>query len=217
MLKTIAGELKRHVPFTAVGAASGIAVMVLIVVLGVTPRVSRAVFYTLHPIHVVLSAVVTVSMYRLHGGGRTWVAVLIGYSGSIGIATISDAVIPYIGGILLGLEMEFHMPFVETTAMPFIGIPKWVLVNSCAAVGIAVACLRPVTRFPHAGHVLLSTWASLFSFSAFAVADWIPLLPSLFAFLFLAVWLPCCASDIVYPLLWAREASNGSDTQRRMQ
>jgi hypothetical protein len=32
-----------------------------------------------------------------------------------------------------------------------------------------------------------------------------PMLPYIFVFLFLAVWLPCCVSDIVYPLLWVRE------------
>ena len=41
-----------------------------------------------------------------------------------------------------------------------------------------------------------------FSFTAFGVADWLPLLPFIFLFLFLSVWLPCCISDIVYPLLW---------------
>ena len=212
MLRQVASELKRHAPFTAVGAATGIVVMIMIVLSEMPTSVSRAVFYTLHPVHVVLSALVTTSMFRLHGGRRTWAAVLIGYTGSIGIATMSDAVIPFLGGSLLGLEMEFHVPFVETTAMPFIGMPKWLLVNSCAVTGIAIGCLRPVTRFPHAGHVLLSTWASLFSFSAFAVGDWMPLLPALFVFLFLAVWLPCCASDIVYPLLWAGEARRGGET-----
>jgi hypothetical protein len=30
------------------------------------------------------------------------------------------------------------------------------------------------------------------------------LLPLIFLFLFLAVWVPCCVSDIVYPLLFVR-------------
>ncbi|MEE9583677.1 MAG: hypothetical protein V3W01_03340, partial [Dehalococcoidales bacterium] len=65
--------------------------------------------------------------------------------------------------------------------------------------------LRPATKFPHFGHVLLSTWASLFYFTAFGVAEWIPLLPFIFLFLFFAVWLPCCVSDIVFPLLFTRK------------
>ncbi|MBN2564376.1 MAG: hypothetical protein JXB46_01555, partial [Candidatus Eisenbacteria bacterium] len=174
----------------------------VLVVSAASADFATTVFYLLHPLHVVLSALVTTSMYRLHGGGRAWAATLIGYSGSIGVATVSDSVIPYLGGLLLGVDMQFHIPFLEGTPMPVIGVQKWIVVNSCAIIGIAVGCVRPVTRFPHAGHVLLSTWASLFSFAAFGVADWLPLLAPLFVFLFIAVWLPCCASDIIYPMLW---------------
>ena len=101
--------------------------------------------------------------------------------------------------------MEFHVPFIESTKMLFIGIEKWKIVNSAAVVGIAIAYWKPTTKFPHAGHVLLSTWASLFNFTAFGIADWIPLLHFIFLFLFLAVWIPCCTSDIVYPLLFVRK------------
>ncbi|MDH4292186.1 MAG: hypothetical protein OEV56_06220, partial [Dehalococcoidia bacterium] len=55
------------------------------------------------------------------------------------------------------------------------------------------------------GHVLLSTWASLFYFTAFGIADWIHLLPYVFLLLFLSVWIPCCTSDIIYPLLFVRK------------
>ncbi len=204
MFKQIANQLKVHAPFTAAGAGSGIALMVVILVSGMTAPVSSAVFYTLHPLHVVLSALATTSMYRLHGKGRAWAAILIGYTGSIGIATLSDAVIPFVGGALLGVDMHFHAPFIESGTIPFIGIQKWVVVNSGAAVGIAVGFWKSRTKIPHFGHVLLSTWATLFNFAAFGEANWLPLLPGLFVFLFLAVWLPCCASDIIYPMLWVK-------------
>ena len=85
------------------------------------------------------------------------------------------------------------------------------LAIAAAFIGIAIALWKPTTKFPHMGHVLLSTWASLFSFTAFGVADWLPLIPFIFIFLFLAVWLPCCVSDIIYPLLWVR----GDQTETR--
>ncbi len=198
-------ELLRHAPFTAFGALTGIIIMAIVVFSRAPAEISNAVFYTLHPIHVVLSALVTTSMYKLRGKGTLWVAILIGYTGSIGIATLSDAIIPYLGGALLHIPMQFHAPFIETAQMPFIGIAKWQLVNSAAVLGIAIGYWKPMTRFPHAGHVLLSTWASLFSFIAFGIANWIPLLPFIFLFLFIAVWLPCCLSDIIYPLIWVGE------------
>ena len=205
MLKRIAWQLAEHAPFTAVGAVAGIIVMVIIYFFNVPREISSALFYTLHPLHIVLSALATTAIYRQHKRGKLWVTILIGYTGSIGIATLSDIIIPYLGGSALNIPMEFHLPFIETTKIPFIGIEKWIIVNAAAVIGIAIAYWKPVTRLPHMGHVLLSTWASLFSFTAFGVANWIPLLPFIFLFLFLAVWLPCCISDIVYPLLWVRE------------
>ena len=205
MLKQISKELRRHIPFTMFGAITGIIIMIIMVFFHTSKGISNAIFYTLHPLHVVLSALATTAMYKLHGKGKLWVAILIGYTGSIGIATLSDAIIPYLGGGLLNVSMEFHVPFIETAKMPFIGIAKWKIVNSAAVIGIAIGFLKPKTKFPHFGHVLLSTWASLFGFTAFGIANWIPLFPFVFLFLFLAVWIPCCVSDIVYPLLFVKE------------
>ena len=206
MLKKILHELKTHAPFTAIGAASGIVLMLLILVSKMPAKISEAAFDAFHPAHVVLSAVVTTAIYRLRGRGRAWAAVLIGYTGSIGIATLSDAVIPFLGARLLNADIHLHLPVIETARVPFVGIQTWIVVNAAAVIGIAIGYMRPATKIPHLGHVLLSTWASLFHFTAFGTADWLPLLPGVFVFLFLAVWLPCCASDIIYPMLWVGKA-----------
>ena len=205
MLRRVAIELGGHLPFTAGGAATGILIMVIIVLSNVPASISQTVFYTLHPIHIILSAMATTAMYRRYSKSKIWAAILIGYIGSIGIATLSDAVIPYLGGTLLNIKIEFHIPFIETEKMPMIGIAKWQLINSAAVAGIILGHWKQVTRLPHYGHVLLSTWASLFYFTAFGIAYWIPLLGFIFLFLFLAVWIPCCLSDIVFPLLFIRE------------
>ena len=204
MVKYVVYQLIRHAPFTAIGAVAGILLMVILVFANTSQETSHALFYTLHPLHVVLSALATTAMYRLNGKHKFWLVIFVGYTGSIGIATISDAIIPYLGGSLLNIPMEFEIPFIETAKMPFIGIAKWIIVNSAAVIGIAIGYWRPATRFPHLGHVLLSTWASLFGFTAFGIANWLPLLPFIFLFLFLAVWIPCCISDIIYPLLWVK-------------
>jgi len=100
--------------------------------------------------------------------------------------------------------MEFHVPFIE----------EW-WINFLALGGIAIGYWRQTTKIPHFGHVLLSTWASLFYIMAFGKADWIPLLPFIFLFLFLAVWLPCCLSDIVYPLLFVRKEPELTSPERQ--
>ncbi len=207
MIRRILSELKEHAPFTAIGAVTGIIIMVIIVFADVPSSISEATFYTLHPLHVVLSALVTTAMYRRYSRGKLWAAVLIGYTGSVGIATLSDAVIPFLEGSTLNIGLGFHAPFLETGAFPYLGVAKWVVINSAAVIGIAIGYRKQTTKVPHSGHVLLSTWASLFYFTSFSTADWLPLLPLIFIFLFLAVWLPCCLSDIVFPLLFIRRVA----------
>ncbi|GAG99761.1 unnamed protein product, partial [marine sediment metagenome] len=145
------------------------------------------------PLHVLLSAMVTAAMYKKYSRGKLWAVILIGYCGSIGIATISDAIIPYLGAVLLDVSIEFHVPFIE----------HW-WINLLALIGIMFGYWKQTTRLPHWGHMLLSTWASLFYFTTYGIADWIPILHFIFLFLFLAVWVPCCLSDIVFPLLFTR-------------
>jgi len=134
MVKVIGRELKAHAPFTAVGALSGILIMVIIASARVSHSLSAILFWSLHPFHVVLSALVTAGMYRLHSKGALWKTILIGYFGSIGIASLSDSIIPYLGEWLLDLPNRgLHLGFIE----------KWWLVNPLAIAGIAIAFFWP--------------------------------------------------------------------------
>ena len=104
MTRRIVNELVEHAPFTAIGAVAGIIIIFIMVFGNVPSQISQAIFYTLHPLHVALSAIATTAMYRKYGNGKVWAAILIGYTGSLGIATISDAIIPYLGGAVLNAE-----------------------------------------------------------------------------------------------------------------
>lgn len=200
MYKQILEELKEHIPFTAFGAITGI---ILIIFFQKLPsEFSYNIFYTLHPLHVFLSALVTTSMYIFYKCGtdkkkcNLGVLIFIGYVGSVGIATLSDSVIPYLGEILLNMPYrEIHLGFIE----------KWWLVNPLALFGIGIAYLKPSTKLPHFGHVLLSTWASLFHIimALEQTLNWFTYI-GIFIFLFLSVWIPCCLSDIVFPLLFVK-------------
>ena len=151
----------------------------------------------MHPLHVLLSALVTTAMYRLHSKGGLLRIIIIGYVGSIGIATLSDSLLPFAGEWLLDLPHRgLHLGFIE----------KWWLVNPLAAAGIALGFVLSHTKIPHAGHVLLSTWASLFHV-LMALGASIDVVSAILiaVFLFLAVWIPCCTSDIIFPLLWIKK------------
>jgi hypothetical protein len=197
LLTRISGELKAHMPFTFFGTLTGLAILAAFSAAQVPPWVSTRLFWSLHPLHVLLSALVTTAMFTLHSRRNLWATVLIGYVGSVGIATLSDCLIPYVGETLLDLPNRgIHLGFLE----------KWWLVNPLAAAGILLGYLWPRTKVTHAGHVLLSTWASLFHMLMALGGDFgVALYAPLALFLFLAVWIPCCTSDIVFPLLFAKK------------
>jgi len=209
MFNQISKELKVHAPFTIFGAVTGAIMIALFQKL--PSGLSYNIFYVLHPIHVILSALVTASMYRLHtcerisgrcmrGKCNLWFLLIIGYIGSVGIATISDSIIPYLGEVMLKMPNRgIHLGFIE----------KWWLINPLAILGVLIACFRPTTKFPHMGHVLLSTWASLFHIIMSIGGkqlNWF-VYTTIFFFLFLAVWIPCCLSDIIFPLLFVKDAA----------
>lgn len=199
MLKLIFSELRSHAPFTSFGAFTGIVLMILFSTITIPAKLSYGIFYTLHPLHVLLSALVTASMYKLHMKQRCnfLTLLIIGCLGSVGIATLSDSIIPYLGEVLLQLpNRDIHIGFIE----------EWWLINPMAFIGILIAHYSPTTKFPHSGHVLLSTWASLFhiNMSLGGTLSWGSYI-IIFFFLFISVWIPCCFSDIVFPLFFVKE------------
>ena len=206
MKSLILKEFRHHGPFTLLGALGSVVVILLIRLWAPgflsTDRAADLFEFT-HPLHVVLSAMVTAAIFRnykaksKHSPAGMIAVIAIGYVGSIGIATFSDCLIPYWAELLLGMEhAHVHIGVLE---MPLI-------INFAALFGIGCAYWKPKTYFPHAGHVLLSMAASLFHILR-TQAGSIGLLEGVLIalFLFVAVWIPCCLSDIVFPLLFIRK------------
>jgi hypothetical protein len=219
--KHILAELKGHAPFTAFGALLGIVFMLLFK--NLTNASSHILFSIFHPAHVLLSALVTASMFRIHVLKKQILLVfVIGYIGSIGVATLSDIIIPHIGSKLLGLNIPTHgethqheqeehihtdtdIHEQEDNKIHLGFIEEWYIVNPAALLGIVIAYFLPRTKFPHSGHVLISTWAS----SSYLLMNLQAQINALAVFgilvtLFIATWLPCCISDIIFPLLFVK-------------
>jgi hypothetical protein len=55
MVRTIAGELKTHAPFTILGAGTGIVIMAVLALTRAPRPLSTTLFWSFHPLHVLLS------------------------------------------------------------------------------------------------------------------------------------------------------------------
>jgi len=198
ILPLIIMELRMHAPFTVVGALTGIAILLLIIIADIPAIMSDATFHLLHPAHVALSAVVTAAMFRRYRK-NILLSIFVVVVGSVFLGTLSDILMPYLGAALVGLKISegLHIAAFEEPLIIF----------GAAAFGIVIGTLWPHTKVPHSLHVLVSTYASLFYLIAFSnITNWLFALPFVFVILFFAVWVPCCLSDIVFPLCFIKEA-----------
>ncbi len=185
-----------------VGAAIGAAGMLALVYAGVTAEVSELLFAFAHPGHVLLSAVASAGMYQRYAKGSWPTTMLVGVAVALGVGTLSDSLIP------LAAEAIFAAGDEHVHAHGHFGIiDLWWLVVPLAIVGAMIGRAKPSTELPHAGHVLLSAAASMFHMSmamSAGVSPWT--MAGMSVFLFVAVWVPCCTSDIILPLLLVPKA-----------
>jgi len=154
-------------------------------------------FHVFHPIHILLSAMATSAMFWRFEK-KLIKAVLVGLIGSLGVCGISDIVMPFAGGRLLGTAMTFHFCLIED---PWLILPFAVLGVFVGLLSSRTMPGRGATIFSHSAHVAISTMASLLYLIAFGFYGWMADLFQTFVLLILAVLIPCCMSDIFFPLL----------------
>ena len=200
-LRHLRKELLAHLPFSIFSTVGGMTVVAVLTFLGQPlygerlPEAFRELFHIFHPIHMLFSATATTAMFWQYE--RRWLkALIVGLAGAILVCGASDILIPHASGLMLGVRMHLHICIIEHPA----------LVLPFAMVGVVTGFLASghivrATVFSHTVHVLISSSASLLYLVSFGLGDWIHNAGWVFIFVVLAVMLPCCFSDIVFPLL----------------
>lgn len=163
------------------------------------PPFALLFFHLFHPAHMLFSAAATAAMY-MRFEGKVLKAVVVGLIGAIGVCGISDIAMPHVSLRLLGVAAPWHICVVEHPAM--------VLPFACIGVLLGIATAGGAVRstlISHSLHVLASTMASIFYMvGPLGVVAWIDRIGAVFLFVVLAVMIPCCLSDIVFPLLMSK-------------
>ena len=204
-------ELGQHLPYSIFGVVVGIIILGILTFFSIIlnaghllPVAAKELFHIFHPIHILLSAVTTTAMFWKHE--RHFLKVLsIGFAGSIIICGLSDILLPYLGGEMLGIHMDLHICALSHPS----------IVISFAAIGVAMGFLVPSaieksTEFSHSMHILVSSMASILYLISFGFSQWTGMIGGVFFITFLAVILPCCLSDIVFPLSFISRKSISS-------
>ncbi len=191
-------ELKRHFPFTLISSlAAGVLVAIFYLInKGYFVGIVSGLFEIIHPAHVLVSAMATSAIYWKYKKSVVE-TILVGVAGAIFIGSLSDILFPWFAGNLFSLNTHFHLPIIEK---PF-------LIMGVALVG-SVAGMHCLFRFSHSIHVFLSIFASLFYLLAFSVEVGALAVLLISLLVFLAVYIPCCISDIVFPLLFVKKSGD---------
>lgn len=190
--KELIHELKHHAPFTAFATIIAVAIVILIQYYFHT-SVSRNAFEIFHPIHVIASAMVTAGIFYKYKK-NIFSAALVGISGAIIIGSLSDVIIPWLSGNILNLQTVFHLPLIEEPG----------LILGSAIIGSFLGISTRITTPSHFIHVLLSVFASLFYLLAFTPSFNFLFFIAVFFIVLIAVIIPCCISDILYPFFFLK-------------
>ena len=216
-LKDIAHEFKHHFPFTVFSAAAGIIIVsIIFVILTSMPVIydenetieehehgesfaqsTHQLFHVFHPIHCLFSASATTAMFWRYDK-KLIKSIIIGLIGSLAICGISDIFMPYLGGSLIGIEMELHICLIHH---PLTVIPFALFGIILGLTSAEVFSKRSSTIFSHSAHVFVSTIASILYLTSYGFSNWMENMFIVFIIVILAVLIPCCTSDIIFPLL----------------
>lgn len=156
----------------------------------------RLFFHLFHPVHMLFSAAATTAMFWRYER-KMLKAILIGLIGATCVCGLSDIAMPHAALLILGTHTEMHICIIEHPGLvlPFAAVG--VLMGLWAGGGVQKA-----TLVYHSMHVFASTMASIFYMAGpLGLVAWIDGIGKMFLFVIPAVMVPCCLSDIVFPML----------------
>jgi hypothetical protein len=165
-------------------------------------NVADSLFHSFHFLHILFASTGTVITY-LRFSKNLFKGSLIGLISPAFFCTLSDAVLPYYGGRLLGIPMHWHVCFYSELAnvLPFllVGIMSGIIMGRHHYSSLATFSVSS-----HFVHILVSSMAASFFLVAHGFTHWIAHIGMVFIFLIIAVLVPCTVSDVVVPMLFAK-------------
>lgn len=200
-------ELASHFPYAVFSVAlSMIAAGILgYFSFGASPEVvehgSTVLFHSCHFLHIVFAATGSVlTFFRF--SKNFYKGIIVGGASAVFFCVLSDVIIPYIIGAIMGIEMEFHICFISelSNVLPFLVVGVfngWLLSQHKSAEHSFYSI------WSHFAHIFVSSLASMLYTISHGMHDWYQYMGILFMLLVIAVVIPCTLSDVVVPAYFA--------------
>lgn len=203
------GELLCHLPYAIFSVALGLGILsffsyfsLMLSNKQIIQQGAATLFHSFHFMHIVFAATGTlITFFRFSRNPVK--GILVGVISPAVFCSLSDAVLPYLGGKLLGVDMHFHMCFTSelSNVLPFLIVG---VINGFIMGWIHPGSSNIYSIFSHAIHIIISSLASIFYLVAHGFTDWHLQIGFVFLYLIVAVVVPCTLSDVAIPMMLAQ-------------
>lgn len=204
---TIWDEIICHLPFAIFSVALAMIFLSLLTSVDTAYQVGKKsvsyrLFHNFHYLHLLFAATGAVLSFRKYSK-NVFAGLVVGFFVPVIFCSISDAVLPYLGGRVINLPMKFHWCFIDhlDVVLPFVFggmLNGWVM--SCHAESRQLFYSLGF----HVLHIFISSMASVLYLVSFGFSDWWKQMGIVFIYIVAVVLIPCTLSDIVVPMFCAK-------------
>ncbi|MBM3887446.1 hypothetical protein FJ364_05955 [Candidatus Dependentiae bacterium] len=200
-------EILCHLPYAIFSVA--VALIMLTLLSSVADmKISHRLFHSFHYLHILFAATGTILMFRKYSKSFMW-SMLVGIFVPAVFCTVSDTILPFLGGKALNLPMQFHWCFIShmDAVLPFLlmGVLNGWVMSAHEASRQAFYS----TGF-HFFHIFISSMAAILYLVSFGFDQWWHHMGFVFGYIILVVLVPCTLADIVVPIVFAKIQNAGN-------
>jgi len=199
----ILDELLCHFPYAIFSVAIAMIALSLLSYSGgesTDTTLTYRLFHNFHFLHLLFAGTGSILMFRKYSK-NTILGLAIGFCVPMVFCTLSDAILPYLGGAMVNLDMHFHWCFLQhwDTVLPFllVGILNGWIMSSHESSRI----LFYSVGF-HFFHIFISSMASILYLVSFGFHDWWNHMGFVFLYMIIVVLIPCTLADVVIPVFF---------------
>ena len=168
---------------------------------GVANKASMVLFHSCHFLHIVFAATGAVLTFFRYSKDVVK-GIIVGAVSAIVFCVLSDVILPYVVGYIMGIDMQLHICFFSelSNVLPFLVVG---LFNGWLLSRHKAGAQSFFSIWSHFAHIFVSSLASMLYTISHGMSNWHEYMGILFILLIIAVVIPCTLSDVVVPAYFA--------------
>lgn len=163
---------------------------------------AHVLFHSFHFLHIIFASTGAYIAF-MRFTKRVGLALVMSFISAVFFCTLSDIILPYLSGLLLGVDVHLHL-CIRSEALNVLIFWAIGLLNAVVLLKNNSATRSSFTAITHFSHIFTSAVASLLYLVAEGFSTWYAHMGILFVLLMGAVVVPCTLSDVIVPVLFGR-------------